>query len=147
MRTLLSEGLSLMAKASTKQTSCQLGLDRRLHPRFGSGSLSEAALRTWQGWEPGPQAHPCRRTLRRQKPRRKAQGFRGTQDGEAERLEPRALRNKEEASTVLSIPLSLGGWSQHRLEGGATRGNSWELGATALHPELPEWRFWSNQCN
>lgn len=48
--------------------------------------------------------------------RRKGLGFRGTQDGEAERLEPRALRNKEEASTVLSIPLSLGGWSQHRLE-------------------------------
>ena len=100
VRTLLSEGLSLMAKASTKQTSCQLGLDRRLHPRFGSGSLSEAALRTRQGWEPGPQAHPCRRTLRKQKPRREAQGLGDTQDGEAERLEPRALRNKEEASTL-----------------------------------------------
>ena len=48
---------------------------------------------------------------------------------------------------ALSIPLSLGGRSQRRLEGGATEGNSWELGATALHPELSEWRFWSNQCN
>lgn len=34
----------------------------------------------------------------------------------------------------LSIPLSLRGRGQHRLEGGATPGNSWELGATSLQP-------------
>lgn len=61
---LFSEGLLLMAKASTKQTSCQLVLDRRPHPRFGSGNLSEAALCARQGWEPRPQAHPCRPTSR-----------------------------------------------------------------------------------
>lgn len=54
VRTLLSKGLPLMAKASTKQTSCQLVLDRKPHPRFGSGSLSEAALCTRQGWDPKP---------------------------------------------------------------------------------------------
>lgn len=52
--TLLSEGLPLMAKASTKQTSRQLVLDRKPHPRSGTGSLSEAALCARQGWEPGP---------------------------------------------------------------------------------------------
>lgn len=36
--TLLSEGLPLMAKASTKQTSCQFVLDRKPHPGSGSGS-------------------------------------------------------------------------------------------------------------
>lgn len=92
----------------------------------GPSVQADIEERETKGGGPGTRGHP---------------GWGGREAG------PRALRNKEGARMALSIPLSLGGWSQHRLAGGATRGNSWELGATALHPELREWRFWSNQCN
>lgn len=47
--------------------------------------------------DPGPSVQVG---IERQKPRRETQGFGETQDGKAGRLEPRALRNKEEANMV-----------------------------------------------
>lgn len=50
----------MMAKRVQSKHPASRFLDRRLHPTFGSGSLSEAALCTRQGWGPRAQAHPCR---------------------------------------------------------------------------------------
>lgn len=87
------------------------------HPAGWSGQEAPSSVWIWepvrsgtvhrQGWEPRSQAHPCRLASRDRnhggRPRDQE-----TQAGEAERLEPRAFRNKEEASS-LSIPLSLRG--------------------------------------
>lgn len=69
----------------------------------------------------------------RQKSRRETQGFRETWDGKAGRLEPRALRNKEEAKWFVNSTESLREGA-YWLWGGTIWVKSWELGATAVQP-------------